>query len=278
MSREVAFSDTQIQRLIELGADQKTLGMRFRSESERNNRFNVISKALVDENLEVLNTLRSDRRRPALTKISAQLADALTKAGFIEVATPAFLARGLLKKMNIAEDDTLWKQIFWVNKTRCLRPMLAPNLYFLLGHLQRLWPKPIRLFEIGSCWRKESRGTRHLEEFTMLNLVELGCRDKPDKRLVEMAEFVMDTLCLSYDLVKESSQVYGFTLDVVSEGIEIASGATGPHPLDRNWDISEPWAGLGVGMERACMLITGNVNVQRVGRSLIYLDGARLNI
>jgi phenylalanyl-tRNA synthetase alpha chain len=156
--------------------------------------------------------------------------------------------------------------------------MLAPNLYFLLGHLQRLWPKPIRLFEIGSCWRKESRGTRHLEEFTMLNLVELGCRDKPDKRLVEMAEFVMDTLCLSYDLVKESSQVYGFTLDVVSEGIEIASGATGPHPLDRNWDISEPWAGLGVGMERACMLITGNVNVQRVGRSLIYLDGARLNI
>lgn len=278
MSSEVAFSDTQIQRLIELGADQKTLGMRFRSESERNNRFNVISKALVDENLEVLNTLRSDRRRPALTKISAQVADALTKAGFIEVATPAFLARGLLKKMNIDEDDTLWKQIFWVNKTRCLRPMLAPNLYFLLGHLQRLWPKPIRLFEIGSCWRKESRGTRHLEEFTMLNLVELGCRDKPDKRLVEMAEFVMDTLCLSYDLVKESSQVYGFTLDVVSEGIEIASGATGPHPLDRNWDISEPWAGLGVGMERACMLITGSVNVQRVGRSLIYLDGARLNI
>jgi phenylalanyl-tRNA synthetase alpha chain len=278
MSSEVAFSDTQIQRLIELGADQKTLGMRFRSESARNNRFNVISKALVDENLEVLNTLRSDRRRPALTKISAQVADALTKAGFIEVATPAFLARGLLKKMNIDEDDTLWKQIFWVNKTRCLRPMLAPNLYFLLGHLQRLWPKPIRLFEIGSCWRKESRGTRHLEEFTMLNLVELGCRDKPDKRLVEMAEFVMDTLCLSYDLVKESSQVYGFTLDVVSEGIEIASGATGPHPLDRNWNISEPWAGLGVGMERACMLITGNVNVQRVGRSLIYLDGARLNI
>ena len=278
MSSEVAFSDTQIQRLIELGADQKTLGMRFRSESERNNRFNVISKALVDENLEVLNTLRSDRRRPALTKISAQVADALTKAGFVEVATPAFLARGLLKKMNIAEDDTLWKQIFWVNKTRCLRPMLAPNLYFLLGHLQRLWPKPIRLFEIGSCWRKESRGTRHLEEFTMLNLVELGCRDKPDKRLVEMAEFVMDTLSLSYDLVKESSQVYGFTVDVVSEGIEIASGATGPHPLDKNWDISEPWAGLGVGMERACMLITGNVNVQRVGRSLIYLDGARLNI
>jgi phenylalanyl-tRNA synthetase alpha chain len=278
MSGEVVFSKTQIQRLIELGADQKTLGMRFRSESQRNNRFNGISKALIDENLDVLNTLRSDLRRPALTKISAQVADALANAGFVEVATPAFLARGLLKKMNIAEDDTLWKQIFWVDKTRCLRPMLAPNLYFLLGHLQRLWPRPIRLFEIGSCWRKESKGTRHLEEFTMLNLVELGCRDQPDKRLVEMAELVMNTLCLSYDLVKESSQVYGFTLDVVSDGMEIASGATGPHPLDKNWDIIEPWAGLGVGMERACMLITGNGNVQRVGRSLIYLDGARLNI
>jgi phenylalanyl-tRNA synthetase alpha chain len=156
--------------------------------------------------------------------------------------------------------------------------MLAPNLYFLLGHLQRLWPRPIRLFEIGSCWRKESKGSRHLEEFTMLNLVELGCHGEPEERLTEITELFMGALGLSYELVETSSQVYGFTLDVVCDGVEIASGATGPHSLDKNWNISESWAGLGVGLERVCMSIAGNGNVQRVGRSLIYLDGARLNI
>ena len=65
---------------------------------------------------------------------------------------------------------------------------------------------------------------------------------------------------------------------MVSDGIEVASGATGPHPLDDNWNISEPWAGLGIGLERVAMLVRGYGNVHRVGRSLIYLDGARLNI
>lgn len=278
MHGEVGFSDTQRQRLLELGEGPETLEIRFDSESERNGYFNSQSKASSQKNMEMLERLRTGLRRSALTRIAAQLSDLMIGAGFVEVATPAFLARGLLKKMNISEDDSLWKQIFWIDKGRCLRPMLAPNLYFLLGHLQRLWPRPIRLFEIGSCWRKESRGARHLEEFTMLNLVELGCNGEPQNRLHEVAGLIMGTLGLPYDLVKESSQVYGTTTDVVCDGVEVASGATGPHPLDHNWNITESWAGLGVGLERVCMLIAGNGNVQRVGRSLIYLDGARLNI
>ena len=278
MIKEVTFSGTQRQRFLELGAGPETLEMRFHSESERNSYFNSLSKELSEKNMDVLDRLRTTLRRPALTRIAAEVADLLIGTGFVEVATPAFLARGLLKKMNISEDDSLWKQIFWIDKNRCLRPMLAPNLYFLLGHLQRLWSRPIRLFEIGSCWRKESKGARHTEEFTMMNLVELGCQDEPQNRLAELTELVMGAFGLSYNLVKESSQVYGFTMDVICEGVEVASGATGPHPLDHNWNITEPWAGLGVGLERACMLVTGNGNVQRVGRSLIYLDGARLNI
>jgi phenylalanyl-tRNA synthetase alpha chain len=207
-----------------------------------------------------------------------RLSDLLIGAEFVEVATPAFLSRGLLKKMNILEDEPIWKQIFWVDKTRCLRPMLAPNLYFLLGHLQRLWPLPIRLFEVGSCFRKESKGAGHLEEFSMLNLVELGCRGDPQKRLADLVDIIMNTLGLSYDLVRVSSQVYGATVDVICDGVEIASGATGPHLLDQNWEIVDPWVGLGLGLERACMVASGNGNVARVGRSLIYLDGARLNI
>ena len=36
--------------------------------------------------------------------------------------------------------------------------MLDPNLYILWRDLVRLWYKPIRIFEIGTCYRKESQG------------------------------------------------------------------------------------------------------------------------
>ena len=272
------FSDTQKQRLLELGAESETLEMHFSLESERNQYFNTLSKQLSTKNIGILNQLRTTFHRPALTRIAAQAVESLVRAGFVEVVTPAFLARNSLKKMNILENDGLWQQIFWIDKNRCLRPMLAPNLYFILAHVQRLWPRPIQLFEIGSCWRKESKGAHHLEEFTMLNIVELGCQCEPQNRLIEMVDLVMSTFGLPYELMKETSQVYGFTMDVVCKGVEVASGVTGPHPLDRNLNIIDSWAGLGVGLERVAMLVTGKMNIHRVGRSLIYLDGARLNI
>jgi len=36
--------------------------------------------------------------------------------------------------------------------------------------------------------------------------------------------------------------------------------------------------GLGLGLERLVMAKQGYQNIQRTGRSLIYLDGVRLNI
>jgi phenylalanyl-tRNA synthetase alpha chain len=156
--------------------------------------------------------------------------------------------------------------------------MLAPNLYYLLGHLDRIWPKPIRIFEVGQCFRKESKGSRHLSEFTMMNLVEMGVAGDTQARLSELAALIMDGIGLSYRLVEEESQVYARTVDVVAGDLEVASCATGPHPLDVNWNIAENWVGLGFGLERLVMVKEGFNNIRRVGRSLIYLDGARLNI
>jgi uncharacterized protein (TIGR00290 family) len=59
-----------------------------------------------------------------------------------------------------------------------------------------------------------------------------------------------------------------WALDVMVDDIEIASGATGPHPLDANWNITENWAGLGFGLERMVMIKEGFHNIRRVGRSL----------
>ena len=76
--------------------------------------------------------------------------------------------------MGIEHGHPLREQVFWLEDGRCLRPMLAPNLYTLLRRLGRIWSRPFGIFEIGPCFRRDSKGASHLNEFTMLNLVELG--------------------------------------------------------------------------------------------------------
>ena len=66
-------------------------------------------------------------------------------------------------------------------------------------------------------------------------------------------------------------------MDVV-KGIELGSSAMGPHPLDDQWGIVDPWVGIGFGLERLLMIKEGSQNVQSMGRSLTYLNGVRLNI
>ena len=60
--------------------------------------------------------------------------------------------------MTITEDHPLFSQVFWLDSDRCMRPMLAPHLYYVLVDLLRLWEKPVRIFEIGMCYRKETKG------------------------------------------------------------------------------------------------------------------------
>lgn len=272
------FTVTQKQRLIELDVREDISGQVFNSKEERDLSFRSIHQQLVAKNKEWLRRLRKDTLRPAIRTIESVLVKTLNRAGFVEVITPTTVSKGMLNKMGITDRDPLRDQVYWLENTICLRPMLAPNLYHLLGRLSKIWPLPISIFEVGQCFRKESKGSKHLTEFTMLNLVEMGIDGDPQARLVEMADLIMGAVGLVYRLHTETSEVYGDTTDVVVDGLEIASGATGPHPLDANWEIAENWAGLGVGLERLVMVKEGFSNIRRAGRSLIYLDGARLNI
>jgi phenylalanyl-tRNA synthetase alpha chain len=52
----------------------------------------------------------------------------------------------------------------------------------------------------------------------------------------------------------------------------------GPHPLDRAWKINTTWIGIGFGLERLLMVAQNRRNLGKMGRSLTYLDGIRLNI
>lgn len=274
----VGFSATQRQRLAELGRVHDPVERTFESADARDSCFEDLSRELTQRNLERLEALRTGPRRPEMRLVEARMVEVLVAAGFVEVVTPIIIGKGSLAKVGMGEDHPLWRQVYWVDRDRCLRPMLAPNLYLMLSHLQRLWPPPVRIFEVGPCFRKESKGSNHLSEFTMLNLVELEPEKGALERLRELAALVMQPLGLEYELVEKGSDVYGATLDVEVAGVEVASGVAGPNPLDEEWGITAPWAGWGFGIERLAMLRTGAARIHPVARSLVYLDGSRLNV
>jgi len=276
----IPWTEVQKQRLKEFNAPPELLEMSFTDQKQRNAKFQEIEQVLVNRGKKRLNYLRQEKRRPSLLELQEELAAALRQKGFVQVTTPTIISKTALAKMLTEPDHPLWEQVFWLDDRRCLRPMLAPNLYSLWRSLERIWVKPIRIFEIGTCYRKESQGAQHLNEFTMLNLTELGTpMEERDQRLTEMAQWVMEAAKIdNYTLVEETSVVYGKTVDVVQDQFELGSGAMGPHFLDDQWGIFDPWVGIGFGLERLLMVREGVNNVQSVAKSLSYLDGVRLNL
>jgi pyrrolysyl-tRNA synthetase-like protein len=278
----IVWTETQLARLKELGADEKDLIRGFKCEADRDRAFQSLEHRLVQSERRKLDELRAGHRRPRLCRLESRLVKVLIDNGFVQVTTPTIMSKGLLAKMSIDDHHPLASQIFWLGKDRCLRPMLAPHLYFVLKDLLRLWEKPVRLFEIGSCFRKESQGARHANEFTMLNLVEMGLDSNiRQQRLEELSYLITGTAGVDEFVFQPvDSAVYGETIDILAgeDRLEIGSSAMGPHGLDRAWQITDAWVGIGFGLERLLMVATGIESMGRLGRSLGYLDGIRLNI
>ena len=277
----INWTEIQSKRLKALGADPETLENVFQAPSERDRVFQRMEKQLVRNHRARLDKLRTTELRPGICRLESRLVQALTARGFVQVSTPIIMSKGLLAKMSIDENHALNSQVFWLDRSKCLRPMLAPHLYYVLKDLLRLWERPVRIFEVGPCFRKESHGARHANEFTMLNLVEMGTPlEERRARLKKLATVVMEAAGIeTYDFEHESSEVYGETMDVVAPGdVELASGAMGPHALDRAWNLAENWVGIGFGLERILMVKANSHNLGSVSRSLTYLDGVPLNI
>lgn len=276
------FTVTQAQRLIELNAKEEIVNQTFENIEQRNNCYREIESKLVKENKGKLDTLMHDTHKPLVIRVEQSLESWLTQEEeFTRVATPVIITSDMLAKMTITEEHHLRDQVFWIDNKKCLRPMLAPNLYEVMRDLYKITGEPVRIFEAGSCFRKESQGARHMNEFTMLNLVELDSVKDGDQmeRLERLAEGAMKAVGIDkYSLVKEKSGVYNETVDIEVEGLEIASGAFGPHPLDAKWGIFEPWVGLGLGLERIAMIKGEYQTIKRAGKSIAYLDGVPLKL
>lgn len=272
----IGFTDPQIQHLMEYG-DENYSDMEFEDSADRDRQFSKLMSRTKAANDRGIEELIADPMRHNLSQLESAIADALVARGFIEVRTPTIISTQQLSKMTITPDHPLYKQVFFIDDKRALRPMLAPNLYVVMRRLRDHTDGPVKIFEIGQCFRKESKSYRHLEEFTMMNLVELGPEGDPMESLKTYIGDVMKAAGLDYTLAREESDVYVETLDVEVNGTEVASGAVGPHKLDPAHDIHEPWAGVGFGLERLLMLKTGASSVRKTGKSNTYLDGMRID-
>jgi pyrrolysyl-tRNA synthetase-like protein len=273
---------TQRQRLVELNAPIDLLDLDYDGTKQRDDFFKSVEAQLARDCREQLLTLMHEDRQPEIFDIENRLIQWLCKdEGFTQVRTPIIITETMLSKMTITTDHALANQVFWLEGKKCLRPMLAPNLYELMRDIRKVTKQPVRIFECGPCFRKETQGAQHMNEFTMLNCVELAGVEDGDqmRRLTELAKGAMKAIGFEdYELAAASSEVYGETLDIVSGDLELASGAYGPHVLDGNWGIFDTWVGIGFGIERIAMAKAGYQNIKRVGRGLSYIDGIRLNV
>jgi len=269
------FTDSQIQRLMEYG-DENWSGTEFDSPEERDAAFSRALSGLKSENDRYIRGLFSDPHND-MTDLQNRIREVLKKRGFIEVHTPIFVSKKALEKMTITEDHPLYRQVFFIDDKRALRPMHAMNLYAVMGKLKSFTKGPVKIFEIGSCFRKESKSNTHLEEFTMLNLVELDPDGEPMARLKTYIGDIMGAVGLEYETSREESDVYVETLDVEVYGTEVASGAVGPHRLDPAHGITDPWTGIGFGLERLLMLKNGRSSTKKTGASITYVNGRRID-
>lgn len=265
-----------------MGVGEDLLGVCFENPDERNRTFQAAEKRAVKQAREQLRQFLTSGLRPHLCRVEARLVKTLNRLGFAQVVTPTIISKSQLARMTVDDDHPLSRQVYWIDGRQCLRPMLAPNLYSLMIDLGRVAERPIRFFEIGPCFRKESNGAQHCSEFTMLNLVEMGLpEDTRRERLEELGRRITEAAGISkYRFETESSEVYGDTVDIVAgeAGIEIASGAMGPHALDAAWRVTDTWIGIGFGLERMVMVAQGSDTLGKWGKSIAYLNGIRLNL
>jgi len=239
--------------------------------------FRELESELLDRRKDDLRQIYAEGQEHYLGKLERDITKFFVERGFLEIKSPILIPAEYVERMGIDNDSELSKQVFRVDKNLCLRPMLAPNLYNYLRKLGKVLPDPIKIFEIGPCYRKESDGKEHLEEFTMLNFCQMGSGCTRENLEAIIREF-LDYLKIDFEIVGDSCIVYGDTLDVMHGNLELSSAVVGPIPLDREWGIDKPWIGAGFGLERLLKVMHDFKNIKRAARSESYYNGIPTNL
>lgn len=239
--------------------------------------FRELESELLSRRKKDIQQIYAEERENYLGKLERDITKFFVDRGFLEIKSPIVIPAEYIERMGIGNDNELSKQIFRVDKNLCLRPMLAPNLYNYLRKLDRVLPDPIKIFEIGPCYRKESDGKEHLEEFTMVNFCQMGSGCTRENLEDIITEF-LNHFGIDFEIVGDSCMVYGDTLDVMHGDLELSSAVVGPVPMDRDWGIDKPWIGAGFGLERLLKVMHDFKNIKRASRSESYYNGISTNL
>ena len=122
----VKFTDPQIQHLMEYG-DEDWSNAEFDDAAARDKEFSANMSRLKAANDKGVKDVIANPCND-LTDLENAIRDKLNARGFIEVHTPIFVSKAALAKMTITEDHPLFKQVFFIDDKRALRPMHAMNL------------------------------------------------------------------------------------------------------------------------------------------------------
>lgn len=269
---KIEFTQTQKNRILSLLAPDEMISF-----SKEKRSFAEIESTLLTQRKKDLRMMYEDSRENMLGKLERTITEFFVDMGFLEVKSPILIPFEYMERMGVGEDKELSRQIFRVGDNMCLRPMLAPGLYNHLRKFDNVLPDPIRIFEIGPCYRKESDGNSHLEEFTMLNFCQMGSRCTRQTLESLIGDF-LDFLGIEYDIVADSCMVYGDTIDIMHKNMELSSAVVGPIPMDMDWGVNKPWIGAGFGLERLLKAKNNFKNIKSVARSESYYNGVCTNL
>jgi O-phosphoseryl-tRNA synthetase len=158
---------------------------------------------------------------------------------------------------------------------RTLRSHMTSNWFPVLQRLRTKWPLPIRLFSVGSRFRREQRqDPHHLFESTSASVVVMDEKltmDDGKKLVIDVLKRMGFDKC-SFKKKKIASRYYDPETDtevfVGYRGQQIEVGNLGfyaPASL-RNYDINLPVFNIGYGVERMAMILSGATDL----RSLVY--------
>ena len=271
-SAKTEFTQSQKNRILSLLGPGEMISFKKEKRS-----FKEIESTLLTQRRQELRTMYEEDRENLLGKLERTITEFFVDRGFLEIKSPILIPFEYMERMGVGEDKKLAEQIFRIDDNMCLRPMLAPGLYNCLHKFDNVLPDPIRIFEIGPCYRKESDGKSHLEEFTMLNFCQMGSRCSRENLEYLIEEF-LEFLGIDYEIVADSCMVYGDTIDVMHKDLELSSAVVGPIPMDMDWGIDKPWMGAGFGLERLLKVKHDFKNIKRSSRSESYYNGIGTNL
>lgn len=271
-SKKTEFTPLQKNRILSLLGPGEMISF-----SKEKRSFAELESTLTLQRKKDIREMYEDSRENLLGKLERTITEFFVDMGFLEVKSPILIPFEYMERMGVGEDKKLSEQIFRVGDNMCLRPMLAPGLYNHLRKFDNVLPDPVRIFEIGPCYRKESDGNSHLEEFTMLNFCQMGSNCTRDE-LEYLIKELLDFLGIEFEIVADSCMVYGDTIDVMHKNMELSSAVVGPVPMDMDWGVDKPWIGAGFGLERLLKAKHDFKNIKRAARSESYYNGISINL